>query len=155
MALVAWAIPGRAAEVNKFLPDDSEIVAVWNIQQILASPIVQKNAMPHIKQLLQSDETAKKTLEALGFDPLKDLTRITVTASAVNPDAKGTVIIEGNFDVAKFEAKALELAKEKSTALKAIVVDGHKMLEIKPGEDKPAFAALIDKNTIVVASDKG
>ena len=53
--------------------------------------------------------------------------------------------------MAKFEAKALELAKEKSNVIKATVVDGHKMLEIKPGEDKPAFAALIDKNTIIIA----
>jgi hypothetical protein len=56
--------------------------------------------------------------------------------------------------VAKFESKALELAKEKSTVMKAVVVDGHKLLEIKPGEDKPAFAALIDKNTMIIASDK-
>jgi hypothetical protein len=156
LALVAWAIPGRAAEVNKYLPDDAEIIMVLNVQQILSSPIVQKNGLPHIKQLLQSDETAKKTLEALGFDPLKDLTRVTVTASAVSQDAKGVIIVEGNFDVAKFESKALELAKEKSTAIKAVVEDGHKLLEFKGGanEDKPAYGAMIDKNTIVVASDK-
>jgi hypothetical protein len=155
LALMAWAMPARAADVNKFLPDDAEIVLVVNVQQILSSPLVAKNALPHIKQMLQSNEKVKKDLEGLGFDPFKDLTRVTATASAVSPDAKGAIIIEGNFDVAKFEAKALEMTKEKADMFKAVVDGGHKLLEIKnPNEDKPAYAALIDKNTAVISQDK-
>src|SRR6266478_1706885 len=114
LAIFALAVPGRAADVNKFLPDDAEIIMVLNVQQILQSPLVQKHGIAHAKQFLQTDDKVKKILEALGFDPLKDLTRLTAAASAVSQDAKGAIIVEGNFDVAKFEAKAEELVKEKS-----------------------------------------
>ena len=155
LALVAMAIPARAADLNKFLPDDAEIVMVLNVQQILQSPLVQKHGAAHIKQLMLSDETVKKTLDALGFDPLKDLTRITFAASAVNPDAKGSVIAEGNFDVAKFEAKAADLAKEKKEMLSIITEGDHKLLQIKnPGDDKPAYVVMVDKSTIVFSMDK-
>jgi hypothetical protein len=155
LALSICALPARAADVNKFLPDDAEIIMVLNVQQVLSSPLIQKNALPHIKQMVQSDEKVKKFIDGLGFDPLKDLTRVTVCGSAISPDAKNAVIVEGNFDVAKFEAKALELTKEKADTLKAIVEGGHKLLEIKnPNEDKPAYAALIDKNTAVISQDK-
>ncbi len=155
LALLAWAIPTRAADVNKFLPDDAEIVMVLNIQQILQSPFVQKHSAAHVKQLLASNEQAKKILEALGFDPLKDLTRITIAGSALSQDAKGAIIIEGNFDVTRFEAKALELAKEDSKTYKAVVEGGHKLLEIKnPADEKPAYGVMVDKNAIVFGTDK-
>jgi hypothetical protein len=155
LALVAMAIPARAADINKFLPDDAEIVMVLNVQQILQSPLVQKHGAAHIKQLMLSDETVKKTLEALGFDPLKDLTRITLAASAVSPDAKGSIIAEGTFDVAKFEAKAAELAKDKKEQFIIIMEGSHKLLQIKnPGEEKPSYGTMVDKNTIVFSMDK-
>src|SRR5437879_4116042 len=91
LAMIALAVPARAAEVNKFLPDEAEIIMVLNVQQIIQSPLVQKHGVAHVKQLLQADEKVKKILEAVGFDPLKDLTRVTAAASAVSPDAKGAI----------------------------------------------------------------
>jgi hypothetical protein len=155
LAVVALAVPARAADVNKFLPDDAEIVMVLNVQQIIQSPLVQKHAIAHVKQALQADEKVKQVLATVGFDPLKDLTRITAAASAVSPDAKGAIIAEGKFDLAKIEAKVEELTKEKKDMLKIIKEGDHKLLEIKnPQEEKPAFAALIDNSTIVFGSDK-
>lgn len=155
LAMLALAAPARAADVNKFLPDDAEIIMVLNVQQIIQSPLVQKHGIAHVKQALQADEKIKKVLEAVGFDPLKDLTRITAAASAVSPDAKGTIIAEGNFDLSKIQAKVEELANERKDTLKILKEGDHKLLEIKtPGDERPAYAALVDKNTIVFGSDK-
>jgi hypothetical protein len=156
LATLALAAPARAADVNKFLPDDAEIIMVLNVQQIIQSPLVQKHGLPHVKQFLQADEKVKKLLETVGFDPLTNLTRVTAAASAVSPDAKGAIIAEGKFNLDKIRSKVEELANEKKDNLKIITEGDHKLLEIKnPGEEKPAYAALINENTIVFGSDKG
>src|SRR4051794_40713779 len=144
LAMLALAVPARAADVNKFLPDDAEIIMVLNVQQILQSPLVQKHGLPHIKQILQTNEQVKQILTAVGFDPLKDLTRITAAASAVSPDAKGAIIAEGKFDLSRIEAKVEELTKEKKDMLKIVKEGDHKLLQIKnPEQEKPSYAALI------------
>ena len=119
LAMFALAVPARAADVNKFLPDDAEIIMVLNVQQIIGSALVQKHALPQVKQLMQSNEQVKQILTAVGFDPLKDLTRITVASTAVSPDAKGAIIAEGKFDLSKIEAKVKHGVAEVTIPLSA------------------------------------
>lgn len=154
-ALLLLALPVRGAEVNKFLPDDTEFVMTVNMQQIMDSPLVKKYAMEHIKVLMQSDDHVKKTLEALGFDPLKDLTSLTAAGAGFGPDSKGIIIAQGKFDQAKVEAYAEKMAKDNAEAVKVDKFENHKIFEIKvPGEDKPMFAAVVDSQTIIAVSDK-
>ena len=45
LAVVLAGAPARAGEVDRYLPDDTEIVVNVNIRQILDSPLVKKHAL--------------------------------------------------------------------------------------------------------------
>lgn len=155
IALVASTAQATAAEINKFLPDDSEIVLVLNVKQLLDAPLIKNHALPTVKTLVESNPDIKNILAALGFDPLKDLSSITLASSGISADAKGILIATGTFDVAKFEAQAEKVAKDKDGMLKILKEGDHKILEISgPMQPKPAFAAMIDGTSIVASTEK-
>src|SRR5262249_7256725 len=113
----------------------------------------------HLKEMVKSNSEATKTLEALGFDPFKDLTSVTVGITLVpgsEREPKGLVIAQGVFDVAKFQSRAEEFSKDKPKLLQIHKEGNHKIYEVKPpqSEDKPGFVALIDKETVVASNDK-
>ena len=87
LALLAAAAP--AADLDKYLPDDAQIVAVVNVKQITAWTPFQKQIQDQIQQLLKTDE-AQRVLKDTGFDPVRDIDRVVVVAAAdsyktVNP----------------------------------------------------------------------
>jgi hypothetical protein len=154
-ALFALALPLCAAEVEKYLPEDTEVILVVNAKQLLDSPLVKKHFLEHIRGHLKSNDEVTKILESLGFDPLKDVTRITVALSMVGSEAKGLIIAHGRFDKAKFEAKAEEVAKDKSDSLKIHKDGEHKFYEVKvDGGEKPLFIGVLDSMTIVASPEK-
>lgn len=154
-ALFALALPLPAAEVDRYLPDDTEVVVVINAKQLLDSPLVKKHFLEHIRGAVKSNEDATKILEALGFDPLKDLTSITAALSMIGNDAKGLVIAHGTFDKAKVEAKAEDVAKDKGDVLKIHKEGDRKVYEVKiEGGEKPVFVGVMDATTIVAGPDK-
>lgn len=152
---LALALPIRAADVDKYLPDDTEVVVVINAKQLLDSSLVKKHFLEHIRQHLKDSNEIVNHLNALGFDPLKDLTTMTGAMSLIGNDAKGLLILHGQFDKAKFEAKAEEVAKEKSDLLKILKDGDHKLYEIKhEGVEKPLFVGVVDGTTIVAGPVK-
>jgi hypothetical protein len=153
VALFALTLPAPAADINKYLPDDADLVMVINVKQLMQAPIVQKYAPQLLKKAAEGDDHLKKALTGLGFDPLKDLTSVTVASSGIGPDGKGTIIFEGTFDTAKFEAVAEAAGKD--SPVKVLKEGEHKIFEIKyASEPKPAYAGILDKNTIVLATEK-
>src|SRR5207248_5939992 len=65
------------------------------------------------------------------------------------------LITHGQFDKAKFEAKAEEVAKEKSDVIKILKDGDHKIYEIKrDAPEKPVFVGVVDPTTIVAGSEK-
>src|SRR5262245_27654260 len=76
LAVSAATLP--AADVDKYLPADTEMVLTINIRQILDSALVKKEALGMLTDLIQGSEEAKTTLTKLGLDPLKDIDRLTV-----------------------------------------------------------------------------
>jgi len=154
-AVLALALPIRAAEVDKYLPGDAEAVLVVNAKQLLDSPLVTKHFLEHIRGALKSNDEATKILESLGFDPLKDLTSATLAMSMLGSDAKGLIIMHGRFDKAKFETKAEDVAKEKGEVLKIHKEGNRKVYEVKvEGSEKPAFVGIVDQTTIVAGPEK-
>jgi hypothetical protein len=155
--MLVLVLPVRAADVDKYLPGDAEFVAQINFKQILDSPVVKKHALDKLKEKLKQHDEAVKILDSLGFDPFKDLTSITLAGNGLETDSKPFIIAHGIFDLAKFEAKAEEVAKNMPDSLKIHKEGDHKIYEVKVesgGDDKPTFVGLIDKTTIVVANDK-
>jgi hypothetical protein len=152
-ALLALALPLRAAEVDKYLPQDTEVVVVLNARQLLDSPLFKKHFLEHVRGIIKSNEEATKILDSLGFDPLTDLTSITGALPMIGNDAKGLLITHGQFDRAKIEAKAEEVAKDKGDVLKVHKDGERKVYEIK-FEEKPVFVGLVDQTTIVAGPEK-
>lgn len=102
----------RAADIDKYLPKEMDAVISLNIEQVLDSAIVKKNAMDLIKTTLSGNKEVQKAIFALGIDPLKDLTRISVGIGFEDPtNPKAVIVVEGKFDVAKINATVEYLAK--------------------------------------------
>jgi hypothetical protein len=174
LALLALALGAlltgsvRAAELDPYLPNDSEGMLFVNVKQLLDSPVFQKFAKDTIKEALKDNDKVQKLLKDLEFDPMKDLDRLIVTGSAGDGE-RGLMILRGRFDRAKFEAKAEEAAKEKGAILKIHKVPNgaggqYTLYEVTktPGlagpkialQNKPGYMALLDKDVIVFSSAK-
>jgi hypothetical protein len=150
------AIPAQAAEVNKYLPSDADCILVLNVKQLVNSALVQKHAAAELKTMMSGNSAVTKHLNALGFDPLKDLTSVTFALS-LGKDPKLFAVAEGSFDVAKFEQQGAEVAKDKAGTLKVHKEGTRTLYEVKVEQlspDKPLFVTFIDNATIAAASDR-
>jgi hypothetical protein len=157
--LLALAVPARAAELDPLLPDDTEFYLSVNVRQILDSEIVKKFGLDAAKDALKNIDEVNDVLKDLGFDPFKDLDQIIVSAPGGKETDRGLVVFRGRFDVAKFKAKADEVAKDQSDLLKVHkVADGaatHLLYEVSPpGADQALFVAVADKTTILASAGK-
>jgi uncharacterized protein YdbL (DUF1318 family) len=149
------AAPVRAAEVDPLLPAETESILFVNVRQVLESELIKKYALGQIKQALEGND-AKKMLEKLGLDPLKDVDRVTAGSWGKDKDDMNAVfVVRGKFDPAKLFKAAQEEAKNNGDKI-AIVEDGkYKLVKFTVDDSpKPIFAAVADEKTIVAATDK-
>jgi hypothetical protein len=144
--------PARAADADKYLPDDTEAVVTVNVPQLLAAPLLQAN-IDKFKQALKASEEAQKTLQALGFDPLKDVERATLAVGSRDAE-KFLLIIRGRFDPAKFQAKAEEVVKQRGDTLKVHPVGGGTVYETNVPGQTNMFVAVLDGTTLVASPGK-
>jgi hypothetical protein len=156
--LVGLTVPARAAEADKLLPDDAEGVVCINVRQLLDAPLVKQHAVELFKKHVLGKADVQKVLEGIGFDPLKDVTTITAAGPSGATDSdKALLIVHGRFDVAKFHAKAVEVAKEQAEHLKVHDVNGVTVYEVRDkalGEGKPMFVGLVDGTTLVASGSR-
>ena len=154
MACLVATTPVCAGDVDKYLPDDTDVVIGVNLKQILDSGLFKKHGQDKFKELIKSNAEVGKVIESLGFDPLKDLSSVTMALVGLIPEPKPLIIVRGNFDPAKFAAKAEEISKSKGDKLKIHKSGEHKIYEMIGDDPKPTFAGMVDKNTIVAAQEK-
>lgn len=154
--LALLAFPASAAEVNKYLPDDSGAVITVNVRQVLDSALVKQYALDLIKGGLTSQPEVQKVLDALGVDPFKDLDQVVIAAPDLNENTeKGLVVVSGRFDAAKVKTKAAEIAKNQADQLKIHKAGANEIYELKvPDQPQPIFAALVDQTTLVASPAK-
>src|SRR5262249_6096895 len=150
------AAPARAAEVDKYLPDDTQEVVMVNVKQLLDSGLFKKYGLEPAQQALKDNGDIADILKDLGFDPFKDLDRVVVGSAGGDDPEKVLVIAHGHFDLDKFKAKGEDAAKTHPHHLKIHKPDkGPLIYEVKlPQSDTPAFVALADKNTMLVSPGK-
>ena len=149
------AAPVRAAEVDPLLPVETESILFVNVRQVLESELIKKYALGQIKQALEGND-ARKMLEKLGLDPLKDVDRVTAGSWGKDKeDMNAVFIVRGKFDPEKLFKAAQEEAKNNGDKI-AIVEDGkYKLVKLTvDNSPKPIFAAVADEKTIVAATDK-
>jgi hypothetical protein len=156
LGVALTAAPARAAEVDKYLPDDTQEVVTVNVKQLLDSGLFKKFGLEPAKQALKDNGDVGDILKDLGFDPFKDLDRIVVGSAGGEDPEKVLIIARGQFDLAKFKAKGEEAAKSNGEHLKIHKRDkGPVIYEVKlPQSDTPVFVALADKNTMLISPGK-
>src|SRR5262249_51508286 len=150
-------IPGRAADLDPYLPEDTETVLNLNVRQVLDSALIKKHALEAAQEALRGNDQVQDILKDLGFDPFKDLDHILIAAPGGTDKDRGLAIVRGRFDVDKFKAKAEEAATNNGENLKIHKVQGGKYLlyEVNtPDLDTPLFVALASKNTLLVSPGK-
>lgn len=158
LALSLSASTARAVD-PKILPNDTEVVIQLNLKQMMESEMAKSNKALIEKAMEQArakiaESPAKKYLDQAGFDPLKDLHSITIAGPAAKDLDSGFVVVEGKFDVEKFNTAAEDAAKENGDALKVHKIGGKTVFEITPNGEKTVFASLISPTTLVAASNK-
>jgi hypothetical protein len=152
--LIGAALPATAATPDPYLPSDTEIVIAVNVRQILDAPLVKKD-LEQLREHLSKSGEVQKTLEALGFDPFKDLESITVAGVGANNPDRMLIVVHGRFDLAKFQAKAGEVGKDKDSHLKIIKEGSHTLYETEiPGQGRAMLVGLADQDTIVASTNK-
>lgn len=160
MAALAVASQARALE-PKLLPGDTEVLITVNVQQILNSELVKANkeAVEQAKgMLLQNLENspAKKYFDKAGIDVFRDLVSVTIANDGSKDVEKNLfVIVQGKFDVEKFQTTMDELSKDVGKAFKIHQAGNFRLLEINPPDkDKTAFAALVGNSYLVMSPQK-
>lgn len=152
---VALSAPSaRAAEPDKLLPSDSDTVAYINVKQLVGSDVVKKYALEQIKQALAGQD-AKKLLDEMGLDPLKDIETIWAGTSGKGPDdMKVLIVAHGKFDPDKL-LKAAEAAAKKDGDKFSIVKDGGTTLfKFQPDQGNPMYGTVVNDTTVIAGSDK-
>jgi hypothetical protein len=155
------AAPARAGLLGPYLPDDSEVVLTVNVRQILDSPVVKKHGLQKAREALKDFDQAEAVLKDLGFDPFKDLERVTLASPGGTEKDRGLVIVHGNFNLDKFKSKGEEAARDYPDALKIHKVPTGAgttsvVYEVTPPDsaDTPLFVALPGKDTLLASFGK-
>ena len=150
------AVPGiRAAEIDKYLPDDTEIVFHANIRQILDSELGKKYLMPQLEAGLKGNAEAQQILSAVGFDSLKDVTSLTV-ATPGDSEKKWMILVHARVDLDKVRTAVEAYAAKQPDAVKVQKQGNVPFYEIKnpkqPGQT--FYATFVDHETLVISPDK-
>jgi hypothetical protein len=158
------ALPARAqeklaagAEAVKYLPNDTEVLFTVNIRQMLDSALVKKNdGVDKIRALLKGNQEVNQILTSLEFDPLKDVATLTVAGPGGTDPEKGLLILNGKFNLAKFQKKAEEVAKDHGDILKITPQGKYKVWELTPPNLPPNInkinVVLVNPTTMLAAT---
>ncbi len=156
-AVLLGTAPGRAAEVDPYVPADTETVVNVNVRQILDSPLIKKHALEAAQEALRGNDQVQDVLKDLGFDPFKHLDRVVVATPGGTDKDRGLVIVHGRFDLAKFKTKGEQAAKDHSENLKIhkVLAGKHLVYEVNvPDMDEPLFVALASEDTLFASPGK-
>jgi len=160
---LAGSAPARAADIDPFLPPDTENYLSVNVRQIVDSPLFQKQLLAPLRQMLveSGGEAVQGVLKDLGVDPFKNVDRVTIVSPSTTEADRGLIIVHGTFDPAKFEAKGKESAKANAETLKlhsAPLAGGAKAtiweVVVPQQQETSLFVALASPKTLVLSPGK-
>jgi hypothetical protein len=161
VALLAGTSTAYAAESDKYLPADTELVIRLNVRQMLDTPALKndKDALERtrkiVQRLLADYEPALKHLDAGGVDVYRDLTALTMALPGDSDTDKAFIVLDGKFDPAKLQAAAEAAAKKPDAGLKIVKLAGRDVYELKlPSLDQPVIACVLDGSTLVASGRK-
>ena len=154
LVTLSLAVPARAAEVDKLLPNDCECVLTVNVTQLLTSELNKKHGLLKMEELLKSNEGIQDHFKSLGLDPLKDISTLAWASANTGDPGKALIIMHGKFDPKKFEAKADEVVQNYGDILKIHKIGASKLYEVGIPGQSPYFVAVPDSSTIIASAGK-
>ncbi len=159
LLIAVAALPAHAAALDKFLPDDTDGLAVLNVRQVMASPLFKKHYLDLLQKTLRGNQTAQDQLQAIGIDPLKDIDRLLVVhaegSHRLDPKPGGKAesglyfVLRGKFDVGKIKARAAEIAKDSPKLLRIQKTSAGELYEF--ALEQPIFIAMPDATALVAS----
>jgi hypothetical protein len=157
--LLALALPASGAEVDKYLPDDTEAVQVINVRQLRDSALMKKHAREKLEKALKGVEELQKVLDELGLDPFKDIDSFIQTGSGGNKVENSLYMVHGKFNAAKLHARAKKLTEDMPNLLQVSEVDGNQLYQVNlpfplPPNMSSLYAALVDEKTAAASFSK-
>jgi hypothetical protein len=150
LAFLTLAAP--AAQPDKLVPGDAQLVASINFRSLLNSALFKKYGEEQLKAAINGNPEAKQAFEAMGIDPFKDIDSATITSNSLTQQDQILVIVRGRYDLDKIQ-KTLALVAEKDPKIKISKEGAHTIYETK-GDDKPMFATFVDKETLTMSPAK-
>jgi hypothetical protein len=136
-ALTLLAIPGilSAAEVDKYLPNETDSVCMINVRQILHSPVAKRFALNKQLAALLKFHQGPEVLNALGLDLLKDVHKVVLAGWGEGEDWGFLLIMHGQYDTVKLPASFNVLAKAWPDKMKERKEGDHRFWEIVTSEE--------------------
>jgi hypothetical protein len=152
------AAPLHAAELDKFLPDDTKVIASVNVRQIIDSPLAKKYELAkELEKSLQNNAEASDVLKSLGLDPLKDVNRITLALPGKKDQKRALICIHGSFDLAKIHETAEKHTKDHPEHLSMSKVGSHRLYEVKDKKEEKietTYVVFLNKEVLVASPTK-
>lgn len=156
LAIVAGvAPPTRAAELERLLPDDADLVISVNLRQILDSGIMKKHVLPELDVKFASE--ARKLVGLLGLNPVKEVASFTVAFPGNGDPNQWVGIVRGEFDVARLQGYGDSLVQSRPNAVAVHQHDRTRIYEDLTRKDQrgvPRFFALLDKEILIASPTK-
>jgi hypothetical protein len=155
MALALLLPASRAADLDPYVPPDSEWVLHLNVKQLAAAPAVKKHAEERLGAAVRGGIGALKPLTDLGVDPLKDVATATAAGSGLLQMEKVLLIVRGDFDADKLRKAAEGLAKKEAAAWKVVKLGDVTLYEARDkARPLPTYLAVLADGTVLISSGK-
>lgn len=131
-ALAFYGAPAAKAQDSlKLLQPDTDLVITVKMKEMIDSPVIKKYALEHLKAALNSNAEAKKAMETVGIDPMKDLEKMTVGVGMKDPNKPSvTVVVDGNFNASKINEMIKAEATKKKEKLESSEVGGKTVFQL-------------------------
>lgn len=145
--------PAHAAELDKYLPDNAEMVVVINVRQILASTVFKKSFQEPLTAALQNQRDDRPFLKFLNSEELRGITQVTVAFPPGPPERRALLIVRGRLDMTGAKEAAEAVAQTTPLMVKLHPADNGPLYEIQV-DDPPVFtqfAAFPEKDVLVTS----
>ena len=142
--------------IERHLLDDTDLLVVVNVKEIVKSRFFTKSAINDVEKLLGRDEV-KPYLKDAGIDPLKDVDQVVVSMGKSSHSDKPArdredgpvIVLQGKFDKARIDKQLAKLAED-GKHVKAVE---HNKAKFHRFDNGPYIAAL-DKTALLICGSK-
>lgn len=148
-----------SAQATKLLPNDTELIVTFNLQQMLKSEVAKANktiidiAKAKIEEQLD-DKGVTKHLKKADFDLFRDLSSVTIAVPGGRSPEEAFILLEGNFNAEKIEAAIGDAAKDAGDKVKVTKIAGVKAFEVSTKDEKTMYLGVLSKKTMIACVTK-